>query len=415
MVVDAVLLAHCLHQLTCFPQIVPGQTWVEMVFNLELQANVHPVQQFRGGNIHCGVHLSNVPLVLVIVVCMAVVRVHCPMRDHDLDVQDAPNGMRDQNPTKGLLPSWHRKCNHDDPGCVNGQCADLQATVVEPFLRQELDPRLRVEVESGDHHDRVEEHWLVADQKARNRIHRHMLCVICGPEGFLEDARRDSENWHVLDVWVVLHGVADNVMRVVVALPPTCGDAHQGCQGRATHVIKPKDMGHPTVAKVVANASKLLPEDPENRSAAHVCRQRSAANREPKRTEKKGCKPSAHLSIEGHVSLEQATPQQFLPDSTEVNDMRRHRVIRDLTHEVWRQHNPVDARCMVICKHVSAVLPCHVLHGQHTTWMLFHKICDVIHAAIHDDPQVSPCIVACHLCHCVLRKRLLCMLLCLWQ
>lgn len=48
------------------------------------------------------------------------------------------------------------------------------------------------------------------------------------PEWFLKDLLGDGNHRHVLNVWIVLNGVADDVVRVVVGLPPAHGEAHQG-------------------------------------------------------------------------------------------------------------------------------------------------------------------------------------------
>ena len=44
----------------------------------------------------------------------------------------------------------------------------------------------------------------------------------------VREVRVYRQHGHVLDVGVVLHGVAHHVVRVVVALPPAHGEAHEG-------------------------------------------------------------------------------------------------------------------------------------------------------------------------------------------
>mmetsp|Transcript_29738 Transcript_29738/g.88405 ORF Transcript_29738/g.88405 Transcript_29738/m.88405 type:complete len:336 (-) Transcript_29738:248-1255(-) len=267
------------------------------------------------------------------------------------------------------------------------------------LLGQKLDPGLSIEVKPGNHHNGVEQDRLVADQEASGCVHGHPLGVVGRPEGLLEDPGRHRQERHVLDVRVVLHGVADHVVRVVVALPPAGGDAHERRQAGADHVVEPEDVGHAAVAQVVPDARELLPEDPENRSSAHVSGEGGAANREPQRAAQQGQQEGAHLGVEAHARLEEAAPQQLLPDGAEVGDVGTDRAVGDLADKVRRQHVLVHAGGVVVGKDVGAVLPCHVLDGQGAARVLVHKPCDVVRPAVNDDPQVRARVVARHLLH----------------
>ena len=111
---------------------------------------------------------------------------------------------------------------------------------------------------------------LVADGEFGEEVVGHGTVVVGAAEG-VEEAVGDGEEGHVFDVGVVFGGVGDDVMDVVVALPPAEAEAAEevgdddpddGVQGervRDSHV-----------ARVVRGEDELVPEHAEEEPARAV-------------------------------------------------------------------------------------------------------------------------------------------------
>mmetsp|Transcript_31937 Transcript_31937/g.101492 ORF Transcript_31937/g.101492 Transcript_31937/m.101492 type:complete len:240 (-) Transcript_31937:281-1000(-) len=186
---------------------------------------------------------------------------------------------------------------------------------------------------------------------------------------------------------------------VVVPLPPTRGEAHERGQGGADEVVQPEDVRHGAVPHIVADAGQLLPEDAHDGRAAHARGRGRATEGHVEGTEEEQCVPRRHLPIEAHVRLEEAPPQQLLPDAPEVRDVRIHFVVRHLADVIGGEHVLVDLGGVVVGKHIRAILAGHILHWQGPTWVLVHIAGHVVGHAINDHPEIVLLVVLGDLLH----------------
>mmetsp|Transcript_27267 Transcript_27267/g.79859 ORF Transcript_27267/g.79859 Transcript_27267/m.79859 type:complete len:689 (-) Transcript_27267:8-2074(-) len=406
-----VLLDDLLDHLARDAQVVARQPREEVVLDLELEADVHKVQERRSLDVHRRAHRRDVPLVVGPRVRAPLVRVHRPVREHDLHVQDAGDAVRDKDPRDGLRPARHAERDGKDPPKVDADARELGLAVVRAVvLRDQVDEALDVQVPPRERHERVEEEVLVRDEQVGDVVHADPLLVVRVPElGLAEALVRDREHGHQLDVGVVLDGVAHDVVRVVVRLPPAHREAHHAREQRADHVILVKVVRHAAVAEVVADAGELLPEDADQRGAEHVRRARLEAEREVEAAQPQQRVPRKHLAVVAHVGLEQAAAEQLLPDAAEVGDVgpdddlaRRH-----LADQEAGQHRAVDARRVVVSEDVGAVLAGEVDHRPHAARMLVDEARHVVDALVDDDPRVVAVAVLRHLRQRVLLQRAL--------
>ena len=124
-------------------------------------------------------------------------------------------------------------------------------------------PAQEVEVEAAEGEDGVVEVVLVLEQEFREAVVGHDAVVV-GALQTGEEAGADGEEGHVLDVRVVGGGVGDEVVDVVVALPPAAGEAaeevgnHDADAGVGVEVV-----GDAHVAGVVDGEDELVPEGAE--------------------------------------------------------------------------------------------------------------------------------------------------------
>mmetsp|Transcript_40761 Transcript_40761/g.106121 ORF Transcript_40761/g.106121 Transcript_40761/m.106121 type:complete len:323 (+) Transcript_40761:62-1030(+) len=243
-IVDVVLLADGLHQLPRFAKVVPGKSGKEMVLDLELQTDVHPVKPLRRGNVHGRPQLHEVPLGLLRRVGGALVGLHGPVGEHDLDVQDARHGVGDHDPADRQRPGRHGEGQGEHPREERANTNELGLPVEGPVMqRDQVDEALHVQVPPPQRHQGVEINVLVRHQESGDPIHADNLFVIRVPERLLENLARDCQHRHVLDVRIVLDGVTHDVVGVVVRLPPAERKAHQAREERTDLVVEVKVVG----------------------------------------------------------------------------------------------------------------------------------------------------------------------------
>mmetsp|Transcript_19226 Transcript_19226/g.57953 ORF Transcript_19226/g.57953 Transcript_19226/m.57953 type:complete len:296 (-) Transcript_19226:494-1381(-) len=291
------------------------------------------------------------------------IRLHGPVRDGDLHVQQRRDGVRDKDPADRLCPSRHGERHRSNPCRVDDERGGLYPPVVHFASRggKEQRPRLHIEVEPGEHHDRVEEEVLVGNEESLDRAEVEDLVVVRGQVRVVKDLGGDGKNGQVLDIGVVFNRIAHDVVRVVRALPPARRDAHERVANRGsdTH-ISVKHVRHARVAEVVPEAGELLPEDAHHCGAEHVRSRRSAGQREVECRREEGEVPGSHLGIVAHVSLKEAAAEELLPNSAEVFDVLRHGEIGHLSNQEGRKQCAVDLGAVVVGEDVCAVLACHV-------------------------------------------------------
>mmetsp|Transcript_62814 Transcript_62814/g.137593 ORF Transcript_62814/g.137593 Transcript_62814/m.137593 type:complete len:226 (-) Transcript_62814:166-843(-) len=162
-------------------------------------------------------------------------------------------------------------------------------------------------------------------------------------------------------------------------------------------MVEVKVVGDAAVAHVMADSGQLLPEDSHDGRTQHVRGARGAAYRKVQRKQKERDEPCSHLRIETHVGFEKPATQKFLPHLAEILYMWRHRDVRCLANEHRWQKLFVYTSRMVICKHVRAVLACHILQHQRTARMFVNVPGGIIDHVVHDDPQAISAVVLCHL------------------
>ena len=104
---------------------------------------------------------------------------------------------------------------------------------------------------------------LIPQHKLRHRVKGHDAVVV-GASQALEEGRGDGEEGHVLDVRVVGGGVGDEVVDVVVALPPAAGEAAEEIGDQdADAAVGVEVVGYAHVAGVVHGEDELVPEQTE--------------------------------------------------------------------------------------------------------------------------------------------------------
>mmetsp|Transcript_45828 Transcript_45828/g.106951 ORF Transcript_45828/g.106951 Transcript_45828/m.106951 type:complete len:264 (+) Transcript_45828:366-1157(+) len=263
------------------------------------------------------------------------------MGEHDLHVKHAGDRVREQQPPGSERPRRLRERHRAHPNEKEQDAEELSfGVVVLVVATQNVDETLSIQIDAPQSHERVEEEMLVRYQKACQRIHTDALLVVRVPEaGLRKDLLRDGEHRHMLDVRVMLNGVAHDVVSVVVRLPPPHGEAHQSGEDRANQVVQVEVVRDARMPQVVAEARHLLPADAEHRGAAQPCpaaATTNAASRQAKSTEEEESEPANELGIVAVVSLEKAAAQQLLPNRAKIGDMWVDDHVRDLADKkLW--------------------------------------------------------------------------------
>lgn len=198
---------------------------------------------------------------------------HGEMRERDLDVQRRGHDVRNQQEDESTLPVGD--------GLVHN-------TVDEPIPKESLTSKLKpymppgwsfsrglalqqvlvtqsVEVEAGQHHNRIVTIVLDFDHDLRERIESHVAVVVSAVK-VVEEAMRDGKEGNVLDIWVVLRFIGDDMVDIVTPFPPA--------QTQSTHEIgndDPNDRVHVEIVgdthmtSIMSSEDKLVPEAPEEK------------------------------------------------------------------------------------------------------------------------------------------------------
>mmetsp|Transcript_672 Transcript_672/g.1534 ORF Transcript_672/g.1534 Transcript_672/m.1534 type:complete len:214 (-) Transcript_672:1386-2027(-) len=140
-----VLLDDLLDHLARNAQVVARQPREEVVLHLELEPDVHEIKERRSFDVHRRAHRRDVPLVVGVCVRAPLVRVHRPVREHDLHVQDAGDAVRHEDPHNGLRPARHAKRDGENPRKVEANPCELGPAIVGAVgLRDQIDEALDV-------------------------------------------------------------------------------------------------------------------------------------------------------------------------------------------------------------------------------------------------------------------------------
>lgn len=135
---------------------------------------------------------------------------------------------------------------------------------------EEVFPRQPVEVQAGEHHDDVVEVVLKGDEELGKNIVLHDTVVVGGPQ-VSEETVRDGEKGQVFDIRIVLRAVGDDMVNVVVALPPAQTQATDEVGNDDTDNTVDVEMVRNThVPSVVGREDQLMPEGPKTEGAWYV-------------------------------------------------------------------------------------------------------------------------------------------------
>ena len=127
-------------------------------------------------------------------------------------------------------------------------------------LTEEVGPGEAVEVEAAEEHEGVVGVGLQGDEEGSEGVVGHDVFVKGGAERGKE-AVREGEEGQVFDVWVMLGRVGDDVVDVVVMLPPADGEAaDEVCDEDADARVDLKVVCYPHVAGVVDDEDQLVPD-----------------------------------------------------------------------------------------------------------------------------------------------------------
>lgn len=204
-------------------QVVAGDARVEVVDGLELQAAVEEVEPLGAVDVHGGAqHLLGEALVLA-----QVGGAHGEMRQRDLHVHGHRHDVADHDEGEAVPPRWDRLVHRHvrEPVPEENLAGNLQPhvpprrTTARRLAAEEVHPAQPVQVEAAEAKYGVVEHILEPEEELGGGIILQHLVVIRGPEGFKETVGNGKKR-QVLDIRVMLNVVRDNVVNVMVTLPP---------------------------------------------------------------------------------------------------------------------------------------------------------------------------------------------------
>ena len=146
------------------------------------------------------------------------------------------------------------------PGC----------TLLRTLSAKEVRHTQSVKIESREQHDGIVRVVLDPYQDLCKRVILHDLLVVRGREA-LQEPMRDGEEGYVLDIWVMLWVIRNEVVDIVVVLPPAGaqaahirGDGHGNCR------INREIVGYAYVSSIVDSECKLVPETSKRDGARDV-------------------------------------------------------------------------------------------------------------------------------------------------
>ncbi len=229
---------------------------------LELEPAVHEIEVGGAVDVHGGAQLA-------LRKGLGVAEVggrHAPVREGDLDVQGHGDDVRHEHkgnaqgpggdaapeqaiPKKEPVAAHKSNLHRPSPGCGAEVCATA---------REQMAPGKDVEIEAGDAHYRVVGVGLVGDGEGGELVEEVGEVVVGGVEGAQEGGRGGEER-DVLDVWVVLGVVGDEVVDVVAAFPPADGEAAAEVGDEDTDEgVGNEVVGDASVAGVVGREHDLM-------------------------------------------------------------------------------------------------------------------------------------------------------------
>lgn len=213
-----------LHQRPGPPQIMPRDARVQVMDGLELQSTVEKVEPLGTIDVHGGAEHPLRKGLLHAQIC----RAHAEVTQRDLNMEGRGDHVADED--EGDAAADARNGSVDDPVAEPGPESDVagdfepavppRRTLSRAETEDQVFPAETVEIEAAEGHDGVIEVVLVADGEFGKGVVCHDAIVIGAAEGG-QEAVGDGEEGHVLDVGVMFGRVGDDVVDVVVSLPPS--------------------------------------------------------------------------------------------------------------------------------------------------------------------------------------------------
>mmetsp|Transcript_5692 Transcript_5692/g.13311 ORF Transcript_5692/g.13311 Transcript_5692/m.13311 type:complete len:242 (-) Transcript_5692:467-1192(-) len=210
-------------------QAMSRQSREKMVLNLELESTMEPMGHPVGVNVQGGGKLMAEKIQILSTVDLlteerALEGVHREMRTADLHVKNSSNHVRNQDKADSLSPSRELHSQNSEPCEIREHGHDFGPPSLHIVTCEKHIQGLEVQVEASNGHDGIKEVVLHADQKFGSGIEVHHALVVIRVKR-LEQPVVDAEDREMLNIGVVINGVGDNVMSVVVALPPSDGNS----------------------------------------------------------------------------------------------------------------------------------------------------------------------------------------------
>ena len=119
---------------------------------------------------------------------------------------------------------------------------------------------MHIEVEAAEGQERIVQVMLAPYGDLGQPIVLHKTLIVSAVQG-LEEFGTDCKEWHVLNVGIMLWGVGDDMMNIVVALPPPEAQTTQKvCNNDADYSIDVEVVSDAHMARVMGSEDKLVPK-----------------------------------------------------------------------------------------------------------------------------------------------------------
>mmetsp|Transcript_62509 Transcript_62509/g.116204 ORF Transcript_62509/g.116204 Transcript_62509/m.116204 type:complete len:284 (-) Transcript_62509:212-1063(-) len=215
-----------------------------------------------------------------------------------------------------------------------------------------------------------------------------------------EDVGCDSKYGLVLDIWIILNGVANNVVHVVTPLPPRERNALADiAKSRAPPVVILPAVAYRIVSYVMTNEGRLLPEEGKEEGADEVLCDTWTHYCKVQCTKQKCQIPHDLVEIVRWPSLKHTPPQQLLANLSVLLHKLGHLVVFNVANVVDWQQLLVDAGRVIVCKGISDIFPSEVHYWKPATRVGVHILRHIVGLALDAQPRIFTSVVLGDLCH----------------
>ena len=261
---DANIFAEIHDQFLTSAEIVPRDTWEQVVHGLELESTMEKVEPLGAVNIHGGAqHTLRERLGNAKVCCR-----HGEVRKCDLHMHRHCDHVAEQHECDARTSSGNRFVDGEiaEPGPEEQLASDLQVTMpprgafARSLTQKDVLPGEDVEIEATEAQNRIVEVVLVREHEFREWVVSHDAVIICRTKA-LEEAMRDGKEWNVLDIRIVIGTVGDDVVDIVVALPPATAETTEKVGNEyADTAVDVEVVGDAHMAGIMDREDQLVPE-----------------------------------------------------------------------------------------------------------------------------------------------------------